>query len=327
MSRLLPVLVFLWLWTVLPPPGLSSPPPGLLSGYQRETGSWGTVYHKGWSREPQQQLAGEIGDALRRVETRIGRARGRPFTAILARDRAEFQRLYQDLTGRRSDGWIGGVAFPAEDLLLVRGDAFPVLLVPGDRPRAVLEHELAHLILHRRSGTVIPRWFDEGVAQWAARAFLGPEDEAFLSGLARIGALYPLENLDQQIPQSHDLATLSYQQSLLVVEWIVQAEGKSAIGAILDRLEAGDPFVEALRTATGRSLEEMEAGFRRWLKAKRSLWEAIWSTVNIWTVAALLAVAAIIRSILRRRRLLRRMEDMEDMERREDQQPGDPDCL
>jgi hypothetical protein len=289
-------------------------PPGLLDRYQRESGPWGTVYHRGWSRQDRTLLSTRIAGALDRVERRIGRRRGGPFTAILTRDGREFAQVYESIAGSRPPSWIAGAAFPSEDLLVVKGEAFPVLMVRGDRPDEVLEHELAHLVLHRKAGTKLPRWFDEGVAMWASGKVLDPDDEAFLSGLARICALGPFASLDREMPSSHDLATIAYLQSLLAVRWIAGRFGRSAIGDLLDRMEAGEPIESAVAARTGIPLSELEEEFRRWLAGRRSILEALASSVSLWTLVSLLAVLAILRYMVRRRRMLRKMEEAESVE-------------
>ncbi len=259
-------------------------------------------------------MAAEISESLKRVEERIGRSRRRHFTVILTPHRREFARIYQAFVGRRPKSWIAGVAFPARDLLLVSGDSLWFLKKPTDRPPAVLEHELAHLVIHARKESRIPRWFDEGVAMWASRKFLDPEDEAFLSGLARIGALHSLESLDREIPGNHNLASIAYQESFLVVQWLVRTFGAPVIEDLLRRMEEGKTFPEALEQQTGLTVPELEGRFIRWLKASRSLWEFAASIVNLWTVVSLLALVAIFRLVIRKRRLLRQMEERERRE-------------
>ena len=290
--------------------GLAGLPADLLTGYRSESGPWGTVHQKGIAGESG-RAAGEIAAALARVEGRLGLARGRPFEAVLTPDPREFARLFRAVAGRGPDSWISGVAFPGQDLLLVRGDVFPVLKAPGDRPAAVLEHELAHLVLHADPGLVIPRWFDEGAAMWAARQSPDPDDEAFLSALARLGALRSLVDLDREMPSSHDLASLAYQESYLAVEWLAGRFGPRWISGTVARMKEGLAFEKALEGVTGRSLADLQGDFRLWLKGRRSIWEAIASSVSLWTVVSILAVLAIARSLVRRRRALRKMAEKE----------------
>jgi hypothetical protein len=285
-----------------------------LRGYRRAGGPWGTVRFPSFLEGAEERLPAEIGAALARVEERLGRRRGAPFTAVLTPNQAEFDRLFLEVASRRPESWIAGVAFPTRHLLLVRGEAFPVLRPPAGRPGAVLEHELAHLVIHRRPGTPVPRWLDEGLAMWASGQAPDARDEAFLSGLARMRALYSLEALERELPSAHNLAAVAYQQSLLLVEWLVGRFGPSLPGELLDALEAGLGWREALEDRTALAVPELEEHFRAWLAGKRSVLEVLFRTVSLWTVASLLALLAILRGIVRRRRKLREMEAAESSE-------------
>jgi hypothetical protein len=309
------LLLFLLFFLSAALPGgapLSAEEPGDLgSGYRSRSAPWGTLYSAATSPEDLDRACREIGESLRRVEARLGRTRNRPFQVLVAPHQAEFARLYRSLAGRRPERWIAGVAFPARDLLIVKEDFLALLKRPADRPRAVLEHELAHLVLHRLPQASLPRWFDEGLAMWASRQFLEPEDEIFLSGLARIGGLHSLDALERDVPSTHDLATIAYQESLLLVEWIEGRWGSGEVGRLLDSVEGGGSFASAMAARTGLSPERFWAEFRLWLSGRRPLWEVLLHEVSLWTVAALLALLAILRFAVRRRRLLRKMEEAE----------------
>ena len=286
----------------------------VLAGYREDQGSFGTVYSHRSERRERDEVSAEITAALSRVESRLLRRRGRPFTAVLAPGVAEFSRIFRSLSGRHPEDWIAGAAFPDLDLLMVRGEFFSFLKPAGDRPVAVLDHEIAHLVIHRKQGAVVPLWLDEGLSQWAARQFPGPEDEAFLSGLARIGGLYSLEALEREMPRSHQLASLAYQESVLWVEWLRQRFGAGTPADLLDSLESGETFAAALESRTRLTRAQLEAEFRRWLSGRRSIWEVFIQTFNFWTVLSVLALVAIARGAFKRRRRLREMEEAERRE-------------
>src|ERR1041385_7839671 len=224
----------------------SDPLAGVLSGYAMESGPFGSVYHRGWTTERRGEVSSMISMGLKAVEGALGKVRRRPFTAVLTANGAEFSRIYDAFAGRRPSSAIAGVAFPGQDLLVVRGDALPFLLRPSDRPAAVLQHELAHLVIHDDLRADIPRWFDEGAAMWAAGQVLDPDDESLLSGLARVGALAPLSALERDLPQGHDLAALAYEESYLAVDWMAERNGPSVIGEVLRRVDSGVPFEGAI---------------------------------------------------------------------------------
>jgi len=94
-----------------------------------------------------------------------GLPRGLPdgVTAVLTHSDAAFDQV----TGGRVPEWRAGVAIPDLDVLVIPlGEGRSI----ADREsRRVLRHEWAHLGLHQSlEGLRVPRWFDEGYAQWAS---------------------------------------------------------------------------------------------------------------------------------------------------------------
>src|SRR5262245_56910311 len=113
------------------------------------------------------------------------------------------------------------------------------------------------------------------------------------------------------MPRSHQLASLAYQESVLWVEWLKQRFGAGAPGDLLDSLERGETVAAALGSRTGLTRAQLEAGFRRWLSGRRSIWEVLLQTFNFWTALSVLALVAIARGAFKRRRRLREMEEEE----------------
>ena len=86
--------------------------------------------------------------------------------AVLAHTPAAFD----EITGGVVPEWRAGVAIPSLNMLVMpAGEGVPVF--EGDGLRT-LRHEWAHLGLHARLGDLrVPRWFNEGYAQWASGGF------------------------------------------------------------------------------------------------------------------------------------------------------------
>jgi hypothetical protein len=73
---------------------------------------------------------------------------------------------FDELTGGVVPEWRAGVAIPAARLLVMPSGEGPRVL--DGEGRRTLRHEWAHLGLHGYLGDLrVPRWFDEGYAQWA----------------------------------------------------------------------------------------------------------------------------------------------------------------
>ena len=294
--------IALWLSLALPAQDL-----GFLERYQHRRIATGPLFYHGWGAGAVRWAEGFLPETKARIEAKLGRRLERPFTTVLVDSYADLRQIVERLGGSAPDPYTQGVALPGHRMIVVRGDLLRETSL--DDPRAVtLTHEVAHLVLHRGPGTQIPRWLDEGVAVWVSQRQLSMQDEAQLSLLARTGSLYSLQSLEKRFPEVHNLTTVAYMQSYLMVLFLETQYGSEAIVELLDLLERGTPIREALQVVTGLGLEDLEGDFVLWTAGRHSLLFSLLAVVNIWTVAALLALLAIARHIVRRRRLLRRME-------------------
>jgi len=281
---------------------------GSFDGYDLEVIPSGNLYSRGWDESNRRRVIWLLPKVLADLEQRLGRKLNRSFTTVLTPDGFELERLVEEWSGSPLPAHtVLGVALPAHSMLFVRGgysfaaDAFETTLI----------HEVAHLVIHRKKRARIPKWCDEGVATWASGFSLSAEQESYLSLLARVGSLYPLESLERRFPRAHTPTTIAYQQSYLLVTYLSARYGPESIPRLLDLFEEGAKTADALQTVTGIPLDRMEEDFHGWVLARRSLLGALASIVNLWTISALLALAAIARIWLRSRRRLAAMREAE----------------
>lgn len=270
------------------------------AGYHEEETPTGKLYWRAWPEADRREVLDILPRALAGIEARLARRLGAPFTTVLVPDGAELRRVARLLLdgGEPPREDLAGLAIPSWRVLIVKAG-----LIPGlDRAPGTLVHEVAHLVIHRVPSARIPRWFDEGVATWIAEPVLPPGEEARLSLLARVGAIYSLKRLDWGFPGGHVPVSTAYQQSLLFIRFLVEGHGEGVVPRLLDRFEAGDWTDAALRSATGRPRQELEEGFRVWLARRASLWSAVGSILSLWSLIGLLALLAIARYVVTRRR-------------------------
>lgn len=279
-------------------------PADLLDGYDRGEAATGPVFSRGWSAEDRAGVCALLPAALSEAEDRLGRRLGRPFTTVLAADRYGLERLADRLgIELRDPGAVLGLAVPGYELLLLREGN-----LPGHGSfRATLAHEVAHLIIHRDPRATVPRWFDEGAAQWVAGQRLSPDDEAYLSLLARIGALYPLRRLATSFPSGLETTSTAYRQSLLLMEFLLQRRGPEVLPRLLDLFEGGAGTTAALEAVLGSPLETIERDFGAYAAARSSWLLAVSSVIGLWTVISLLALVAVVLHLVRRQRRMREM--------------------
>jgi hypothetical protein len=287
---------------------LTAPDLQQLRDYDVTHGEAGTVYHRGWQSWRGEDMGTYILRSVRRVESTLGREMARPLTTVLTPDRKSLHRVLTPILGRRPHDGLRGLALPGSDWIFVGGDGSVSTVTRGGDSYVTLLHEICHLVNHGGGARSIPRWFDEGVCMWVSRNVISPRDEAYLSGRARIGQIYRVSDLETEFPNLHLPGSIAYQQSQMMVAFLVERDGPDVLAQLLGELDSGLPFGEAYEMVTGSAWEEFEVQFSRWLSSRRSLLEVIASFVNVWTIIAILALAAIARSVLRSRKLLRKLE-------------------
>ncbi len=277
-----------------------------LDGYERYEFASGPFYCLDEGGPRVEWARGFIPSVLDRVEKRLGRRRDRPFTTVLVGTTRELQNIVEAYTGRELPAYVLGVALPARDLLVVRSDIVSFQL--RDSTPMTLVHEIAHLVIHRDPQASIPRWFDEGLSMWVSEGGVAARDEADLSMLARVGGLFSLADLEVSIRGHHQARTLAYRQALHAVNYLVDTGGEEILHALLDELEGGATFSEALERLGRDGVPTFEAGFREWAKERASLLRIVLSVVSPWALIGPLAVVACLVQWRRRRRQLSRME-------------------
>jgi hypothetical protein len=111
----------------------------------------------------------------------------------------------------------------------------------------------------------VPGWLHEGYAQWSSgRRLPLRELPAALSG----GAAPSLAALETSLsgPLDRRAARSLYGQSLSLVEYLFVARGEGAFACLIERLQEGAPFDEALVEETGWTEEELFASWKIWAR-------------------------------------------------------------
>jgi len=206
------------------------------------------------------------------------------------------------LTGGRIPEWGAGVAIPSRRIAVIPVDqGMHGGLV--DRDRTVL-HEWAHLGLHEHlSGLRIPRWFDEGYAQWASGGWNVQEAWRLRLALAR-GSAPPLDSLALAWPSDRASAELAYLLSASAVEFLISESGERGMEVFLARWKEVGSFEEAFRSTFGLTTGTFET---RWLEHVRRRYSwilVLYQTAAFWLFAGI-ALLLLIR--IRRRRDRERM--------------------
>ena len=176
---------------------------------------------------------------------------------FMAPDRDRFDAL----TGGRVPHWGAGVATPSLDRIVI-----PLFYQPwtglGTEDRTLL-HEWAHLGLHDYlKGLRIPRWFDEGYAQWSSGGW--DRASAWRLRLSLAGGGAPsLDSLSLTWPREPGEAQLAYLLVATAVAYLVEESGERGLELFLTRWREMGNFEEAFRRTFGITTGTFE---RQWLE-------------------------------------------------------------
>lgn len=207
--------------------------------------------------------------------------------------------LFDSLTGGAAPVWSAGVTFEGQNRIVL-----PAYTSSRSGPRdlrGTLRHELAHALLHRYLGGVsVPRWFDEGYAQFAAGEF----DAAAAWQIRLAFALHrapPLDSLSLGWPGGAGRARLAYLLSATVLQYLVEQSGDSGLRAFLRRWKRVGNMDQALRGTYGVTLGQLEQDWGGFVRHRYG-WAFFFSqAVVFWFFASILLVVF----WLRRRRINR----------------------
>lgn len=243
------------------------------------------------------RVAEHAAERIPALSERLGVPFGPDVDIVVAPDDATFARLQP---GHTPD-WADGTAWPDRGQIFLhapssrRGDAAPL--------EQVLDHELVHVLVGRAfGGRPVPRWLQEGLAQYYAGE-LGPRTAEVLTRAAGTGALLPLRRIAAGFPADALGAQLAYAQTADFVAFLAQRagggpEGDAALRKLLAAGQRGALLSDAVVAATGQSLELTES---QW----RSRWESPWVRIDGLAQSGLPALAATVLlgvGVYRRRR-------------------------
>jgi len=252
--------------------------------------------------EPQlQAVAREVAEVYPRINDELQQVFGwettfRP-TVFLIGDRQRFQNWAENPS-------IVAYARPGDNVIVI--DCSRLHIRPH-RLESVLKHEMIHLLLHRHiRGDLLPRWLDEGVAQWfsggLAELLTAPHpsllEEALLSG-----EFIPLDQLDDEFPRSRMDLLLAYEESRSFAAHIAAGYGEQKIIQLLNRLKDGTDLREAFEATLNMELHILE---QKWIEQLQSRYTwysylAVHLYEFLFLAAALLTVIGFVRFVLKKR--------------------------
>jgi tetratricopeptide (TPR) repeat protein len=133
---------------------------------------------------------------------------------------------------------------------------------------SVLRHELTHSFVHFRSRGRAPTWVHEGLGQLEQGYTVGDGAEPLLQLWAarKTFKLKSLEGPFGRLGTGQVIA--AYEISLAAVQMLVEKNGFTDIGRLLDRLADGSTTAEALRETFRTDYPGLESDLAAWLRGK-----------------------------------------------------------
>ncbi len=254
--------------------------------------------------------ARQIGEFLRGLPPLPGLPDSLPrgLSLFIAPDQATFD----ELTGGAVPEWGAGVAIPSLNRIVVPG--FGLQRARGWNEARVLRHEWAHLGLHQHlDGLRIPRWFDEGYAEWASGGW-SPGEGWRLRVAFAVGNAPPLDSLVLGWPRDEASATLAYLLSATAVEYLISESGERGLRLFLDRWRYERSFDTALRATYGLTLGQFEEDWKGYVRGRYG-WLFVVSHSAVFWLSLTLALLLMVR--------IRRGRDREAMARLRAGEPPD----
>jgi hypothetical protein len=174
-----------------------------------------------------------------------------------------------------------------------------------------LKHELCHILLHRSArGGKIPKWLDEGIAQWVsagiAEILISPK-RLLLNEAVIAGKSLNLRALVDTFPSDKESLHLAYEASKSFVTYLIERFGVDNIRDVLEHIDKGEGWEIAISKAVLLSFDELEKDW--YLDLKRQLTWYTYVINNLYEIlfffAAILAAIGFLRAFLRKRAYLR----------------------
>lgn len=143
----------------------------------------------------------------------------------------------------------------------------------------VLWHELAHVFAIQLSKNRVPRWYTEGLSEYetiiARPEWQREEDPALYLALEK-GRIPPIRDLNRAFTRAEDARDVAtaYYASSQVQLFLIEKYGLPKAIAMLKSWGEGEQTPEVIERALGASPEEVDEGYRKWLRKRLSRYDA-----------------------------------------------------
>jgi len=225
----------------------------------------------------------------------------------IANSMAEYESLQPE--GSIAPTWSVGIAYPKKRLLILRGGGATSI----DDIMKTFRHELAHIFLHNYSDKNIPRWFSEGFSMYFEER--GGLTRGFrLMRQAFSNSYIDLDQIEDSFPDNPIDVQNAYLTSSEFFAYLMSVIGEDGLYRVFEYLKDGLDLKFAIYKVSGKSLYELERGFKKSARFKYAWLPVITSSTTLWVFLTLLFIYVF---IVKKRRISERLETMRIQEEEE----------
>lgn len=201
-----------------------------------------------------------------------------------------------------------GYAQPSRNIIAI--------LLGAGNSTVTLTHEINHIIFMNSVPRIdtVPQWFVEGLAIYESRPGV---EAAQLDKYALAKDIHdfmePLKS-DREKPADPRV----YAEGYMKINFIVDTFGRDKLHGVIEELQAGMDFNQALLQSLGLNQEELNANWKTYARGRiTSIWVMQLRDIGWYLMGGLVLLSIIVMPIRRYRRLREMEEDDEDEETQE----------
>lgn len=249
----------------------------------------------------EQEIESLAENAYFRISTFLEDSLVHPLTIYVAEDEEGFK----SRLGSNFPDWGIGAAVFRHNLIVLKSPA----KFRYSRPFSeVLEHELAHIFLNKKSGEArLPRWIDEGFAMMQSKEWRIGQDITVVRAIFT-GSIIPLSQIEALNTFSDSRAQLAYTESYLALTYFLDEYGKESFFELLEYLSMGKSLDLAFLKTTGSSYLGFQDEFSSYLKKRYNLLAIFGDTILFWLGLAFLLVILYFMKKYHNRKTIKRWE-------------------
>ena len=232
-------------------------------------------------RERVQPLIMEADSVRADLSARLGRPVLNDVTVYIARTPGEMATLAPE--GAPFPKYAAGVAY--SDIGLILLTIHPVNPNAQHDLAEVFRHELAHVALHDAvKGRAVPRWFNEGFAEFASGESSFPRLQTLWSATTS-NQLLPLSRLERSFPADAVTASVAYAEAADVVRFLVRKQDQQRFVSMIGRVREGQSFNSSMQDAYGLDLASLEYEWREDVAKRYTFWPVLFGGSIVWVGA------------------------------------------